>query len=80
MSTPEARCVWLTEEDLDGAPEYLWERFRAAPADPAEIVRAWFDGEYAFDDDDITSLGDSIAALLVSLGYPDGSPRQENPT
>lgn len=59
-------------EHIPGGLIGAWD---AAPADPAEAVRTsveLFGGVW---------ISDKMAdAVLVALGYPDGSPRQGNPT
>lgn len=79
-ATPEARCVWITREDVaTRTPLQLArlarERWDAAPADPVEAVRVLVQTIASLRDphDAIAETTDAICAVL-------GLPRQETPT
>lgn len=87
MITPEARCIWLTEEDAE------WIAYLLMRRDLTGGQREWLEGLKVRRDaapaDPVAALAPVIARhgpyapawrLLEALGYPDGSPRQETPT
>lgn len=76
MSSAEnGRLCWLTEDEAKKGGVVTWDRWEAAPADPAEAVTLAIDSWHHDN-----GVGSQESAVLAALGVPQRpTPRDETP-